>query len=229
MTSLAMISHEGAAGRRLTDFLVAFLGDWPETGGLTVVGAQQRTRPGWDGSVLDVIGVTSPTGGVLSVRPEVADAVRAAVHGREDIAGRLPAALGRPGARPFAGTFRWSTAPTATADVGDWVPVADPRLPDWLRPFGGEALVSFIDGRYAAGVGIKRHNSAGLEISVGTEEEHRGKGLATRLVAQAARRILAAGAIPIYLHDPANLASASTALRAGFPDRGWEIIGLSGG
>jgi GNAT superfamily N-acetyltransferase len=229
MTSLAMTSQDGGAGRRLTDFLVAFLGGWPDTDGLTVVGATQRTQPGWDGNVRDVLGVTTPTGGVLSVPPQVAAAVQAVVHDPADFATRLPAAVGRPGARPWAGTFRWSTAPTATADVGDWVPVTDPRLPDWLRPFGAEALVAFIDGRYAAGVGIKRHNSAGLEIAVGTEEEHRGKGLATRLVAQAARRILAAGAIPIYLHDPANEASARTALAAGFPDRDWRIVGLSGG
>jgi predicted GNAT family acetyltransferase len=81
---------------------------------------------------------------------------------------------------------------------------------------------------YAAGVGIKRHNPAGMEISVGTEEAHRGKGLASRLVAQAARWILAEGAVPIYLHDPANIGSDKTALKAGFPDEGWKIVGMAG-
>jgi GNAT superfamily N-acetyltransferase len=219
-------SLETGTDRRLTEFLVAFLGAWPDTEGLVIVGSPERTRPGWDGRTVDVIGVTSPTRGVVSVSPDLADTVRAAVPRMEDLPTALPAAVGRPDGRLFAGTFRWSTAPTETADVGDWVPVTDPRLPEWLHPFGGEALVAFIDGRYAAGVGIKRHNSAGLEISVGTDEAHRGKGLATRLVAQAARRILAAGAVPIYLHDPANEASARTAARAGFPDTGWQIVGV---
>jgi predicted GNAT family acetyltransferase len=98
-----------------------------------------------------------------------------------------------------------------------------------LHPFGGEVLITFIDGVYAAGVGIKRHNSAGMELSVGTEEEHRGKGLASRLVAQAARWVIAHNAVPIYLHDPANIASDRTALAAGFPDLGWQILGLWGG
>lgn len=229
MTSIAVTSQEGGTDRRLTDFLVAYLGAWPDRPGLTVVGSTERTRPGWDGRTLDVVGVTSPIGGVLSVPPDLAESARAAVQDGADLTEQLPAAVGRPGAHAFAGTFRWSTAPTGSADVGDWVPVTDPRLPDWLHPFGGQALVSFIDGRYAAGIGIKRHNSAGLEISVGTDEQYRGRGLAARLVAQAARSILAAGAIPIYLHDPTNVASARTAHSAGFFDHGWQIIGLSGG
>jgi len=67
-----------------------------------------------------------------------------------------------------------------------------------------------------------------MEISVGTEERHRGRGLAARLVAQAARAIIAAGAVPIYLHDPANTASDRTAAKAGFPDLGWKIVGVAG-
>jgi hypothetical protein len=46
------------------------------------------------------------------------------------------------------------------------------------------------------------------------------------LVAQAARRVLADGALPLYLHEAANAASARVADAAGFPDRGWRLIGL---
>ena len=144
----------------------------------------------------------------------------------DDIASKLPSAVGRPDARTFFGKFRWSTEPTDLPDAGEWVPVDDSRVPEWLVPFGGEVLIAFIDGAYAAGVGIKRHNSAGLELSVGTEEAHRGKGLATRLVAQAARWVIAQDAVPIYLHDPANTASDRTATAAGFPDLGWQILGV---
>ena len=78
----------------------------------------------------------------------------------------------------------------------------------------------------AAGVGIKRHTPHGHELAVGTEPAHRGRGLARALVAQAARRVLAEGAVPLYLHEFANSASAQVAAAAGFPDRGWRVVGL---
>jgi hypothetical protein len=34
------------------------------------------------------------------------------------------------------------------------------------------------------------------------------------------------GMVPTYLHDPANVASAHVAEAAGFPDRGWAVLGL---
>ena len=67
--------------------------------------------------------------------------------------------------------------------------------------------------RYLAGVGLKRHDARVHEIAVGTAEAARGRGLARRLVAQAARSLLARGIVPTYLHDPANLASARVATR----------------
>lgn len=78
----------------------------------------------------------------------------------------------------------------------------------------------------AAGVGIKRHNPHGHELAVGTEPAHRGKGLARALVAQAVRRVLAAGAVPLYFHDAANVPSGRIAEAAGSPDRGWRVLGL---
>ena len=81
-------------------------------------------------------------------------------------------------------------------------------------------------GRYLAGVGIKRHDDIGRELAVGTEPAARGRGLARRLVAQAARRVLDEGGIATYQHDPANVASARVAEAAGFPDRGWRSVGM---
>lgn len=223
----AMDSREICTDRRLTDFLVAYLGAWPDADGLTVVGSDARTSPGWDGAIRDVVGVAGPRGGVLSVAPSAVDAVREAVATWDDVPSRLPAALGRPAASAYRGVFRWTESPADLADAGEWVPALDPRVPPWLHPFGGQVLITFDDqGRYAAGVGIKRHNTAGMEISVGTEEAHRGRGLATGLVAQAARWIIEQGAVPIYLHDPANIASDRTARSAGFPDLGWRIVGV---
>lgn len=81
-------------------------------------------------------------------------------------------------------------------------------------------------GRYLAGVGIKRHDRHGHELAVGTVPAARGRGLARRLVAQAARRVLDDGAVPTYLHDRSNAASARVAEAAGFPDRGWRSYGV---
>ncbi|PWU56502.1 GNAT family N-acetyltransferase, partial [Micromonospora globispora] len=53
-----------------------------------------------------------------------------------------------------------------------------------------------------------------------------GRGLARRLVAQAARRVLDEGAVPTYLHAFDNPASARVAEAAGFPDRGWTSYGV---
>jgi len=210
----------------LRAFLSECLGAWPPAG-LTVVGSDARTRPGWDGSIREVVGVGGAEGGVVSVPPAAAGAVRLAAHEWGELPDTLPVALDRPDAFVFVGTFRWTATPAPLPDAGTWIDVTDPAIPLWLHPFGGKALVALIDGEYAAGVGIKRHNAYGLELSVGTEEQHRGKGLASRLVAQAARWVLAQGAVPIYLHDPANVASDRTAWTAGFPDFGWQILGLA--
>jgi len=211
---------------QLASFLAEYLGAWPDTPGLTVIGSQVRIRPGWDGRVHDVVGVASPDTAVISVPPGAADSVRDRLHTWEQAESILPKALARQDSPVYYGAFRWTCRPADLPDAGIWIPVDDRRVPPWLHPFGGDVLITLIDGVYAAGVGIKRHNASGLEISVGTEPEHRGKGLATGLVAQAARWILAHDAVPIYLHDPANVASDRTANAAGFPDKGWQILGM---
>ena len=66
-------------------------------------------------------------------------------------------------------------------------------------------------GRYLGGVGLKRHHDSGREIAVVTDERARGRGLARRLVAQAARMVLAEGRTVVYLHAPDNEAWARVA------------------
>jgi GNAT superfamily N-acetyltransferase len=83
------------------------------------------------------------------------------------------------------------------------------------------------DGEYVAGVGIKKHDPYGHELAVVTEERAGGKGLGRRLVTQAARRVLADGAVPTYLHADSNVRSAKVADASGFPDRGWRILGVA--
>lgn len=219
----------------LVDHLTEWLGDWPSSGhGVAVVGTAKRSLPGWDGALHEIIGVATPERAVLSVPLQHEHAVRSLVRGHDlhadlaSLGAGLSHALGRSG-RFGHGLFRWSTEPTMTPDAGEWVPTSDPRVPEWLKPFNGDLLIAWDDeGRYGAGVGRKVHDQFGHELSVGTEESLRGRGLGRLLVATVARRILDDGAVPTYLHAPDNFASAKVADAAGFPDVGWRVLGFWG-
>ena len=222
---------------RLDAHLRAWLGAWPPRRELDLIVWPGRDEPGWDGGVWLGLGVEGPTGIVLSLSPAVVpdaaqvdtDRVLSALRS-PDAPAAVPAALGRDDLSVGCAVLRWSAAPAlpaALAPIGTWVDPQDPRLPPWLRPFNGGALVAWDEqGLVAAGVGIKRHNPHGHELAVGTELAHRGKGLARALVAEAARRVLSAGAVPLYLHEAGNVASARVADAAGFADRGWRVWGL---
>jgi len=215
----------------LAEHLRAWLGAWPPTGPLTVTTAAGRVEPGWDGIVHPVFGVEDATGAVVSVPPGVlheADQM-AAQGGFDALARGLGPLLGRPGDALQAGVFRWTMDPTPATvlpDAGTWRSLDEPLVPEWLHPFGSEILIATVDGVYASGVGLKRHDDYGWELAVGTDPPFTGRGLARRLVAQAARRVIDEGRVATYLHDPANVASARVAEAAGFPDRGWKVLGL---
>lgn len=216
---------------RLRRHLRSWLGRWPARNPpVDVVGSRRRERPGWDGRVFRLIGVRTPDTAVLSVRPRRAAVVRERVEGADwdEITSALPTLLDRPDQHVYSGIFRWCAAPADLPDAGTWVDADDPSVPEWLKPFGHEVLIARDEdtGAYLAGVGVKHHDRHGREIAVGTDPAARGKGLARRLVAQAARRILDEGAVPTYQHDPANVASARVAEAAGFPDRGWRSLGM---
>jgi len=220
--------------RRLQRHLRAWLGAWPPARELELVAWSGRDRLGWDGGTCIGLGVESPGGTVLSLSPTLLvdpravdpDRVLAALHA-PDAAEAVPAVLGRPDLTLSCATFRWSERPAVLPVVGEWVAADDPRLPTWLRPFNGGVLVAWDErGRYAAGVGVKRHNRHAHELAVATDPAHRGRGLARLLVAQAARRALVQGAVPLYLHHTDNPASARVAEAAGFPDQGWRVISL---
>lgn len=216
---------------RLAAHLRSYLGAWPPPPGqVMVVGSVRREEPGWDGRVRALAGVVRDDGsGVVSVARAAAPRVGEALGTGPLLVGEngddgARAALG---GRLLWGVFRWSEEPADLPDAGQWVSRDDPHVPAWLRPFNGDVLVAWDeDGGYGAGVGRKRHDRWGQELAVATEERLRGKGLGRALVAQAARRVLSEGAVPTYLHDPENTASAHVARAAGFPDRGWHILGL---
>ena len=217
---------------RLTLHLRSWVGTWPPPSrGVHVVGDPARLEPTWDGSVRSLQGVGTPDGTVISVPPDAAHLVREAIGDDVDRPGlgdELGAILGVGPAAFGAGVFRTTTdVDPDIADLGEWFEHHTDQLPEWLAPFNGPRLVVFDDdGRPLAGVGIKVHDDHGQELSVVTEEAARGLGLARRLVATAARRIIADGAIPTYLHAPDNTASARVADAVGFADGGWKVYGL---
>jgi GNAT superfamily N-acetyltransferase len=207
--------------------LETWLGAWPPPRpGITVVGSTSRTTPGWDGEIRPLRGVATPEGTVISVPPDIVDRVTPYASDVLNVAAAVTAELGLKGWRSSVGIFRWSERPTEGPDAGVWVNPAADGVPDWLGPFNGDVLIGYDQGVPAAGVGRKMHDAFGHELAVVTEPEFRGRGWAASLVAQAARRVLADGAIPTYLHGDANLASARTADVAGFHDHGWKVVGL---
>ena len=222
----AALPSENQVVDRLHRHLRRWLGAWPPTEGVTIVGCARRAQPCWDGVIRPFAGVSTPEGTVLSVAPDRLDAVRAAGSRLEEVLEALPQALGQPAAVVGRGVYRYSAAPSNGDRIGEWVPFDDSDVPSWLRPFGGKVLIVREGGRYVAGLGIKRHDELGQEVAVATEEPWRGRGLARALVSRAAADILRGGGVPIYLHGRSNAASARVAEAAGFPDRGWFILGL---
>lgn len=226
MDSLVALPSEHEVRDRLHRHLRRWLGAWPPTAEVTVVGSALRAEPGWDGAIRPFAGVSTPDGTVLSVPPDRVDAARAAGSDLDGVLEALPDAVGQPGGVVGRGIYRYSAAPVEGDPVGEWVAADAPDVPAWLRPFGGKVLVVREDGHYVAGLGVKRHDELGQEVAVATEEPWRGRGLARALVGRAAADILRGGGVPIYLHGRANAASARVAEAAGFPDRGWLMLGL---
>ena len=200
-----------------------------------MVGDPSRLEPTWDGSIRLLQGVGRGVGDghgvVIAVPPDAVGAVTGALSGgldRPGLGDELGEILGIGPAGLGTGVFRSTTEVDSTiADVGEWFAHQTDELPEWLAPFNGPRLIARgDDGRPVAGVGIKIHDRYGYELAVVTDEAARGRGLARGLVATAARWVLDQGAVPTYLHDPANVASAHVADSVGFADRGWTVHGL---
>lgn len=218
--------------RRLELHLRSWVGAWPPPEpGVHVVGDPARLEPTWDGAVRPLQGVSNTAGTVIAVPPKSVRAVEEAIADgldRDGLGDDLGEILGVGPAAFGAGVFRTTSSINQEVDdLGVWFDEQTADLPEWLAPFNGRRLVAFDnDGSVLGSVGVKVHDEYGQEISVVTEEAARGAGVARRLVATAARRILADGSAPTYLHAPDNTASARVADAVGFFDEGWLVHGL---
>ncbi|MEM1332612.1 MAG: GNAT family N-acetyltransferase, partial [Actinomycetota bacterium] len=218
MTDTAEVEPPDAVRRHLEHWI----GAWPPGLPVRVVASARTAEPGWDGTPRHATGVVDPSGrAVVGVAPEVATRLeRTEITDVESLRAAMPTAMQRRGVLGL-GALRWATDVPGSddlPDIGVWLPATaaddpdDPRVDTWLAPFGGEVLVALDDdGVYLGGVGLKRHDHLGHEISVVAAERARGRGLARRLVAQAARRVQADGLAVTYLHAHDNVASAHVA------------------
>lgn len=226
---MSLSTHQ-VIGARLSAHLTCWLGAWPPAAPLEIIGTARRSEPGWDSRIHPALDVADPaTGAVLSVAPAAAERVRrwAASHDQDAWLARPPVLAGTPGRGTYRAVFRWTTEPARLPELGHWVPARAPGVPAWLHPFGGEVLVATdADGPTwpVPAASVTRCTATSCPSS---PHPARGHGLARALVAQAASRVLNGGAVPTYLHDPANAASARVAEAAGFPDRGWTSFGIS--
>jgi hypothetical protein len=202
-----------SAARKLLDrHLATWLGRWPPDGPITVATAPGRSQPGWDRSVAPVIGIRSPEGTVVSVPPDLVDVSTewAEQGGLEALARGLAEFLPFPAPRLFIGGFRWSGQVPDLPDGGEWVAPIDPAAPQWLRPYQ-EALIRMTPSGCTGAIGIKHHDPYGHELTIRVSPriaaQHGIRGLARLLGAQAARKVLADGAVPTAILRAGNIRS----------------------
>jgi hypothetical protein len=171
---------------------------------------------------LPVRALTRGGGAVVAVVPERSSLLREHLHGPATILATLEAVAAAIPGHLFSGVARTGVAippPAAEVTVLD---AADPRLPDWvIGHFTGEAWVVLGDhGEVLSTAVLKRYDDRLREISVGTSEAARGRGLAKAVVAAAARSVLAEGRAVLYNHHPDNHASARVAEAVGLHELG---------
>jgi L-amino acid N-acyltransferase YncA len=161
-------------------------------------------------------------GAVVAVSPAWSHRLGERLDGPATLAAALEAVAAAGGAKHYSWVVRTGVAiqaPSAEVTVLD---ANDPRLPDWVvGHFTGEAWVVLgDDGQVLSTAVLKRYDDRLREISVGTAEEARGRGLAKAVTAAAARAVLAEGRAVLYNHDAENHTSARVAETVGLHEFG---------
>ena len=224
-------AHAHSPSDLLTLHLREQLGVWPPTKPVEVTTSRMRTSPGWNGVVVPFYTVTSPSGSVVSVPPDMVPEARALLGEEAD---RLDldvlARIARHATRRTGslGTFVLRRAAEEVLytgpDVGVWLKNDDPLVPDWLRKYNGDVLVVLDNGVAVATCARKRHDQWAQELMADTLPEYRGRGYARALMAQAARVILAQGALPTTVYRTDNAASIKVNDSLGFLDLGLRTL-----
>jgi GNAT superfamily N-acetyltransferase len=161
-------------------------------------------------------------GAVVAVAPRWRRRLEEHLDGPASLGPALDAVAAAAGGQHFSWVARTGVAiPPPSAEVAV-LDATDPRLPEWvLGHFTGEAWVVQDDnGQVLSTAVLKRYDDRLREISVGTAEEARGRGLAKAVTAAAARAVLAEGRAVLYNHDAANHTSARVAESVGLHEFG---------
>jgi RimJ/RimL family protein N-acetyltransferase len=171
---------------------------------------------------LPVRAFTREGGAVLAVAPEHAEVLRHHLTGPASLLQALERTAADLHGHLFSGVARTGVAIPPPAVEVTVIDTSDPRLPDWvLGHFTGEAWVVLGEhGEVLSSAVLKRYDDRLREISVGTAEQARGRGLARAVVAAAARAVLAEGRVVLYNHAPDNYASARVAESVGLHELG---------
>jgi RimJ/RimL family protein N-acetyltransferase len=161
-------------------------------------------------------------GAVVAVAPSFSRLLRRQLDGPESVERALEAVAEAAVGRHYAWVARTGVAiPAPSAEV-TVLAASDRRLPEWVvGHFTGEAWVVLDDhGQVLSTAVLKRYDDRLREISVGTAEAARGRGLAKAVTAAAARAVLAEGRAVLYNHDPENHTSARVAEAVGLYEFG---------
>jgi L-amino acid N-acyltransferase YncA len=171
---------------------------------------------------LPVRALTRGGGAVVAVDPRWSGLLRGHLRGPGSIRAAVEAVAAATGGQPASWIARTGVAVPPPAVEVAVVDATDPRLPDWvLGHFTGRAWVVLgEDGQVLSTAVLKRYDDRLREISVGTAEAARGRGLAKAVTAAAARAVLAEGRAVLYNHDPDNATSARVAESVGLHELG---------
>jgi RimJ/RimL family protein N-acetyltransferase len=171
---------------------------------------------------LPVRAFTRQGSAVLAVAPEHARLLRSQLTDPAHLLPALEEAAAQLRGHLFSGVARTGVAIPPPEHEVTQLDASDPRLPDWvIGHFTGEAWVVLdTDGSVLSTAVLKRYDDRIREISVGTAERARGRGLARSVVAAAARAVLSQGRAVLYNHAPDNFASAKVAEAVGLHEFG---------
>jgi GNAT superfamily N-acetyltransferase len=225
--------------QQLDRFHADLLGCEPERlvePGVAVLGCERRLRPTWGGYTVPLMALTTVSGGVVSCRPDLVEAVRAELAAavgpgplgeaafermRRIVRRSIPYAYSLSGFALYTDRQRFRPL----GGLAERLLPTDQRGLDLRRRFDGEIfVVAGARGEIAAWSAIKLKSDDVWEIAVVTEAPYRGRGYARQVVSAATEHILRSGRIPLYVHDRANRASAKVCRSLGYVEYGEQYF-----
>lgn len=204
--------------------------------GVHLLPTDRRGRPGWGGYTVPILALSTPSGGLISFRPDLLKPIAAEAESAPD-GGPLDTAiferLRRVARRSVPYAYSLS-GHVLYADQTSFQPVRsyaeqlardDRRGIDLRRRFDGEIFVLFgARGEIAAWSAVKLKSDDIWEIAVVTEPAYRGRGYAKQVVSAATAHILERGRLALYVHDRTNHASARVCRSLGYVEYAEEFF-----